>query len=486
MADKYNTYLYVNSIYDLKFLDVYGFSLILFIFITLFVIFVFTYCKILQNKADIAADWPNQRCKPQYIPFAGFIMDPKDKSQFEYTNENFQYCIQNVLSSIIGAFLEPFHYMLRSITDIFVAIGAAIQDIREIITRIRNSISEIAADILNRILNVFTPIQVMLVAVMDTFSKIQGVTTSVLYTMLGAYYTLKAFMGAMLELIVKMLIILVIVIVGLWILPFTYPIASTMSLVFTAIAIPLAIIIYFMTEVLHVETTALPKLRCFDKNTPFMLKKYVNKTIEELCPGDVLFDGSTVTAKIKVISTGLDMFTLNGVTVSGCHIVKYNQVWMPVRNHPLAVPLEQYNEPYLYCLNTTTKTIVLNNTVFTDWDEIYNDKLEQILAYKNINTLENITKVLDNGFNENVKIKLVEGYKSIKHVEVGDILATGGIVYGTVELNNNLGDCKNDDKKYHLLVSNQYFIVENKKIYDYNYNIDSVLEIGKKLSNEYV
>ena len=475
--DKYNTYLYVNSIYDLNFLDVYGSSLILFIIITLFVFFVFTFCKILQNKADIAADWVNQRCNPVNIPFAGFIMDPKDKSQFEYTNDNFQYCIQNVLSSIIGNFLEPFHYMLSSITNIFVAIGAAIQDIRVILERIRNSISEIASDILNRIINILTPIQVMLVAVMDTFSKIQGITTSVLYTMLGAYYTLKSFMGAMLELIIKMLIVLVIIIVGLWILPFTWPVAATMSLVFTAIAIPLAIIIYFMTEVLHVQTSGIPALRCFDKNTPFMLQKYIGKTIEELCPGDVLLDGTTVTAKIKVLSTGLDMFTLNGITVSGCHIVKYNQVWMPVRNHPQAVALTKYDEPYLYCLNTSTKTIVLNNTVFTDWDEIYNDKLEQVLAYKNINNLENITNVLDKGFNENVKIKLIEGYKSIKHVEVGDILATGGIVYGTVELNNNLGVCENDDKIYHLLVSNQYFIAENKKCRDYNYNIDSILNL---------
>jgi hypothetical protein len=212
----------------------------------------------------------------------------------------------------------------------------------------------------------------------------------------------------------------------------------------------------------------------------------VNKSIENLCVGDMLLDGSIVTAKIKVIASGLDMFTLNGITVSGCHIVKHNQVWMPVRNHPLAVPLKKYEEPFLYCLNTSTKTIVLNNTVFTDWDELYDEKLEEVLAYKNIDTLENISKVLDHGFNENVKIKLVDGYKPIKYIEVGDILAIGGIVYGIVELNNNLGVCENTGKNYHLLVSNKHFIVDNKKYYDYNYNIDSVLELGKKLSNEYV
>ena len=375
---------------------------------------------------------------------------------------------------------------MQAITQIFNNIAEAIQAIREIMNRIRNSIQDIATDLLNRILNIMIPIQKIFIALMDTFGKIQGVMVSGLYTMLGSYYTLQALMGAILELIIKMLITLVIIIVGLWILPFTWPVATTMSAVFLAISIPLAIIVYFMTEVLHVKASAIPSLRCFDKNTKFTLSNYCVKNIQDICVGDVLLNGNIVTAKIKVLSTGLDMYKLNDIIVSGCHIVKYSKKWIPVREHPDAIAIK-YNEPYLYCLNTTTKTIVLNNLIFTDWDEVYDDDLQFLLNYKDIKTTENISKVLDSGFDEDVKVKTIEGYKLFKNIEIGDILFSGGIVYGIVELEkNNLGICGNSQKKYNLLVSNKYFDVDGKTYPDYNNNIDSITQLRKLLSKEYV
>ena len=92
---------FINESYDkLSYLDLYGNSVIIFIFTTLFVFIVFSYCKVLQSKEIIADDWINQRCKPQNILFAGFITGPEDSTAFQYTNENFQFCIQNILTNI--------------------------------------------------------------------------------------------------------------------------------------------------------------------------------------------------------------------------------------------------------------------------------------------------------------------------------------------------------------------------------------------------
>ena len=49
------------------------------------------------------------------------------------------------------------------------------------------------------------PIQKMFITLMDVMQKIQGVMTGGLYTMLGSYYTLQALMGAILEMIIKIL-----------------------------------------------------------------------------------------------------------------------------------------------------------------------------------------------------------------------------------------------------------------------------------------
>jgi len=484
---------FINDTYDkLSYLDLYGNSVLIFIFITLIVFVVYSYCKVMINRDDIASDWNNQRCKPQNILIAGFITHPDGKTSLEYTSENFQYCVQSILTNIIGYSLEPFQYMISSLTNIFSEFTDAIQQIRGVFNTLRSGISDFASDVLYRILNIMTPLQKISIALMDTFNKIQGVMASGLYTMLGSYYTLQALMGAILELIVKILVALVIVIAGLWLLPFSWPAAASMTAVFLAISIPLAIITYFMTEVLHIKSSAIPNLRCFDYRTKIFLENRTFKYIKDIKPGDTLFDGSTVTAKIKVLSKDLDMYNLNGIIVSESHIVKYKNNWIKVKDHPYSKKISLYNEPYLYCLNTSTKKIILNDMIFTDWDEIYDETLEFILNYNSIEKTENISKKLDYGFNGNTVIKLINGEKIMKKINVGDILATGDIVYGIVELNNNLGNnenSENNENLYSLLVSSKYFYIGQNKYPDYNNNIDSVLRnlsYKKILSKEYV
>ena len=477
----------IDKIYDeLTYMHLYGGDVAKFIIITLVTALSFIYCSVMKNKSEIAADWVNQRCKPQNIAFAGWIVEPKDKSALDYTKENFDYCVQQVLISISSYYLDPYQFMINSITSIFDGINASIQDIREIANSVRNGITEVSEEVYNRLLNVLIPIQTIFSAIIDSFNKVEGVMTSSLYTLLGAYYSLQSVMGAILELVIKILIILAILIVALWIIPVTWPVATTMTTVFLGIAIPLAIIIYFMTEVLHVKASAIPSLRCFDKDTPFNLIDNSVKNIIDICPGDRLRDGSVVTAKMKVLASGLDMYELNGIIVSGSHIVKHCNKWLPVRSHPDSKQIDDYNESFLYCLNTSNKIIVLNSTIFTDWDEIYDNTLRTVLNHRGIGSLGNISKVLDYGFDGNTQIKLIDGTKLLKHVEIGDILENGGIVYGIVELDtDNLG-MNSDNKIYHLLVSNKTIYINGKKYSDYNSIIDSVIQNGKILSNEYV
>jgi hypothetical protein len=468
-----STINFINNTYDkLSYLDLYGNSVLLFIFMTLFVFVVYSYCKVMINKETIAADWSNQRCKPQNMVVAGFITHPEGKTSLEYTSENFQYCVSNILNNIIGYSLEPFQYMISSLTNIFSEFTDAIQKIRGVFNTLRNGISDFGSDVLFRILNIMIPLQKMCISLIDTFNKIQGVMTSGLYTMLGSYYTLQALMGAIVELIVKILVALVIIIAGLWLLPFSWPAAASMSAVFLAISIPLAIITYFMTDVLHIKSAAIPSLRCFDHKTKIFLENRTYKYIKDVKPGDILLDGSIVTAKIKILSKDLDMYNLNGVIVSESHIVKYQNSWIKVKDHPDSKKINVYTEPYLYCLNTSTKKIVLNNIMFTDWDEIYDETLEFILNYNSIEKTENISKKLDYGFKGDTVINLIKGEKIIKKINAGDILSNGDIIYGIVELKNNLG---NNENLYSLLVSSKYFYIGQNKYPDYNNNIDSVL-----------
>ena len=146
--------LFINEIYDnLSFFDLYGNSVIIFIFVTLFVFGVFVFCKVVQSKEMIADDWINQRCKPQNMLFAGFITRPEGVSAFEYTSTNFQYCIQTILSNISNRAVEPYQYNISVITKVFDLIADAIQQIRELINSVRNKFNAIAEDFWKKILN---------------------------------------------------------------------------------------------------------------------------------------------------------------------------------------------------------------------------------------------------------------------------------------------------------------------------------------------
>jgi hypothetical protein len=255
--------------------------------------------------------------------------------------------------------------------------------------------------------------------------------------------------------------------------------------------------------------------------------------------GEKVDGNQLITAKIVVETNGSVMYNLNGVIVSDSHLVKYNNTWVRVDEHPIAVKIEQYSEPYLYCINTENKVIEINGNVFTDWDEIYDDELEKIKNIKiknvmfncnktlnysmddlNVNNLD-IHRYLDGGFEKNTEVTLKNGFiKNIKNVSIGDVLENGERVYGCVEIDGanlleqatynlaknrtviggsnlnicdkSLGftstleldkkykrfkvDCETSDKLYHLLTDNETFFISGIKFYDYNSCIDLFLE----------
>ena len=460
-----HTISFINETYDkLSYFDLYGNSVFVFIVITLVVFSVFSYGQVMQTKKSIADDWINQRCKPQNMLFAGLITHPEGVSPFQYTSDNFQFCVQNILTNISGYALEPFQFMIKSLTQVFQQMSDSIQQSRELIYKIRNGFKQFAQDVFERLLNIMIPIQKTIITLMDTFQKIQGVMTGSLYTMLGTYYTLQALMASILDFIVKILVALVIVIIGLWIMPFTWPAAVASTAVFSAIAIPLAIIIYFMSEVLHIKSSSIPKLRCFDEHTIIPLYDGY-KTIKDISVGDKLNNGSYVTAKIKVTSAHMKMFILKNILVSESHLVNYNEKWIRVGQHPDAKKIN-YGKPFLYCLNTTNGLIKLNGMAFSDWDEL-------------INETSNHLEHAYNGFEETTTVNLHKGSKPINCIKIGDILENGTRVYGLVEtFDAKLRNCELTppaNKLYHLLTTDGTLLINSVDVKDYNNLIDKFI-----------
>ena len=486
----------------LTYFDQYGGSVILFAIITIIVILICAYCFVMIHASEIRDDWQNNKCKPLVMPFAGIVNAPKGTSMFEYTADNFNQCLYNIQTSMAGEALEPTTFVTNALASVIKAIEKQLDSVRAMFAKIRAFFKATTKEI---IMNVMIPLQKIIIGLKDFMFKTQGVLTTGVFTMMGAYYTLQALMGAIAEFIIMILITLAITVAALWIVPMTWGAAGAMTAVFLSISIPMAIILAFMLDTLQVKPDlSIPKIKCFDKNTKLMLNDKSLVKIKDIRIGDILLNNNTVTSVIKVTSKESVMYKLNDIIVSDSHILFFKDKWIKVAEHPNAVKLPYYDDQYLYCLNTANKNIIINDIIFADWDDLYGNVLTTFLSNNKLNSGSEIHNKLDRGFAPNTKVKLDNGeYKNINEICVGDVLENNIVVYGIVKLDGrNLKEfelilegseiqmgsnaafhfnekreiAKAHKEFYHLLTNSAFFYIRNHKFDDYNSCIDSTLE----------
>jgi hypothetical protein len=229
------------------------------------------------------------------------------------------------------------------------------------------------------------------------------------------------------------------------------------------------------------------------------------------------------------------MYNLNGLIVSGTHIMFYDDKWINVSDYVSAIKITNYDEPFIYCLNTSSKEIHINGFVFADWDELDITDIAYLLGggitpSKSGDSLD-IHKYLDGGFVSDTIITMIDGSKKqIKDIQIGDVLKNREKVYGLVEIDGtnmddeflydlgpmrvfkggpNLNICdktfnitstldldkkykiklnNRSDKLYHLLTDTESFYIGNLRFYHYNSNIELFLSRyrEKLLSMKYV
>ena len=494
---------------NLSYFDQYGTSIIICIILLTILFWIHGYYTIMTNVQPIKDNWLKYRCNPKVIPFAGLINKPDDKTATQFTQDNFTQCVQDMLKPITKRAVSPFDYMTSSFLKVFQVILLAVKQIRELSNSVREKFAAITKDIMGRLINFLIPIQQIIISFKDTMAKVVGIMQASINTCVGSIFAMKSVLGVIVTSAIQVLLIMVAVLIGLIIimvvvfffLPtyffYVAALVGTYTSFYTTIVGLLLFIIAFLQINLGIQQEGVipglpdvPRL-CFDKDTPVVLLDYTIKPFCEVCVGDVLSDGGVVTATLKLDARGVNMYDLNGVIVSARHAVKHNNRWVFVCDHPQAKLLDSYNEPYIYCMNTTTKQFTIKNTLFVDWDEIYDD-VKAILdkTYENEHgavptSLDYIHEYYDGGFEEDVEIDLGSGDTCpINKIPVCLKLPDGVVVRGIVKIDktrikntaniynpNNLA--KNTNVVYHLLTNKGYFYVGGKKVNDYNDYVDS-------------
>jgi hypothetical protein len=228
-----------------------------------FVIFLFmasiTYLQIQNNLLQVKRDWPEYRCRPDVMPFAGWINAPEGVSPLEYTTQNFQECSANSVKGVFEQQASMVYVIFNVVMNIFKNILEVIERFRALFNRMRNALKDIFITVFYRIQNIIIPVQNMLIKMVDFFQKIKGILATFLLTMIGILWSFYSLIGSIYELVIIILIIMIVVIIVLWYIPFVgWALAIAAIAVFLTIAIPLIMLGIVSRQITRQRTSQMP------------------------------------------------------------------------------------------------------------------------------------------------------------------------------------------------------------------------------------
>ena len=391
-------------------------SISLAITITLFIVFflINSYLFIRINTNYYKRNWTQWRCDPAVMPFAGIINTPPGESKLDYTFKNFSFCLNKLLDDIVAFIMAPIVFLIEIVTLVYTAIMLMVDEIVRMFDYLRNVITQIVLAILGVIMNFLIPFQKLIIKAKVIMNKVHATNVTAMFTFLGTYMAMVSGILVTYEVLVIAAFImtaLIVVVWGIWLgflglnpVPLVIAVALTIILVIALILI--VIVMNFVSNDLGFDvSTGLPGIPskphlCFGPNTPINICGKGNIPISEVKPGMKIKDSkkSVNTSVLKLSTDGQNVYKLYDnklkmdLFVTGEHrvqaIINGKRVWVYMKNHPQAILVkpEEFNDSYLYCLNTSSKIVKIGENWFKDWDDLHADnyiKLQNAL-FKNV------------------------------------------------------------------------------------------------------
>lgn len=522
----------VNNLYG--FLNSQGYfyknSISIAVTIILFIVFflINSYLFININTNYYKKNWVQWRCDPAVMPFAGIINTPPGESKLEYTFKNFSFCLNKILDDIVAFIMAPVIFLIEIVTSVYTAIALMLDEIVRMFDYLRSAITQIVLAILGVVMNFLIPFQKIIIKAKVIMNKVHATNVTAMFTFLGTYMAMVSGILVTYEVLVIAAFIFAMIIIatwGIWLgflglnpIPLIIAVALTVILVI-ALVLVIMIMVFIKDDLGFDVSSSLPGIPskphlCFGASTPINICGKGNIPISEIKPGMEIKDSkkSVITSVLKLSTDGQTIYKLYDhklktyLIVTGEHriqaIINGKSKWIPMKNHPKAVLLkpEDYTDSYLYCLNTSSKTVKIGENWFKDWDDLHTDnytKLQNTL-FKNIkfgsldrNLLfcklvkpETIHLVFENGFYSSTIVTLNDGSKiPIKDVKIGSVLENGATVYGVVNILNTF-ELKQYDKN--LICTNGCYVRSGKKAIPINiYSHETEKEADTLIKHNY-
>jgi len=232
----------------------------------------------------------------------------------EDVRSNFIYCIQNIQSDLMPYLLEPIHFILSMLTDFGGGISDSVDSMRNVMNTFVGNTTNVFVNIYGAFMGLLIAFQRIVLGIQDMINKLVGIVTTLLYILQG-----------------------------------------TMDTMSSAWAGP---------------PGQLVRALCFHPETQLRKKSGEYVSISETNIGDTLYDGSVITNTLCFDNCESEILydISDNIKVTGSHHIFYENKWIMVKDIP-NVSQSIVKSDKLYCLETSSQNIHIDDYVFWDWND---------------------------------------------------------------------------------------------------------------------
>lgn len=314
--------------------------------------------------------WVEYRCNPMYMPVAGLVGDD--------VVSNFTKCTMKGFQDYAGFIMDPIMAEFSVINDTVSTIGDTMNSFRGMFSSVRGGMLGVVGSVFGKIHNVMSQTQYIVIRMRTILARVVGVMYSFVYIFYSGMQTGQAVVNG--------------------------PVGRTMSFL------------------------------CFDEDTKIQTFEGL-KSMKDVKIGDRLTNNlAIVTSVYKLDGTGVQMYDLGGVFVTGSHKVRHKGKFIRVDKHPQAKKVKKSSRR-LVCLNTTSHRISIKNFEFLDFietnDSTYLDfKHTYIEALYNGKGTKKFYEEKTGILGDTIIDLQNDSFGRISEVSIGDVLRNGDIVKG--------------------------------------------------------
>lgn len=366
------------------------------VYIIIIIIYFVIYSNLFNNnfKDYLNNNWRDIRCQPHIIPIAGLSDSAEGTNFFNKTFNNFNSCTSGYIKSFMSVFLAPFISIFGGLTSGLSSIRRIIDVFRRMSKVLREMFATLVENTAKRMANSYSAImyfqeklKVLIkkqTAMFEVLSQFAATIPFMLYSFSrGPIPRFGVWLSRYVGVLIAVFVICLACIFGG---PFTKMVACPICAV------------------------------CFTGDTKIDLPDNTSQSIKSIKIGDKIKD-NTVIGTLYIKKHMADTYTYNETIVSGSHLVFEDNKWVRIENSKKSIPKILNTD--LYCLITSNNTIVINDTVFRDYEESVDRDIKLTTNYK-------FAKHINNSDN-NVNNESIKTADDINHCYYWGFSDTGAV-----------------------------------------------------------